>query len=86
MTRSKIGALWLKVLGGKPEHGGIAVMAIALFVTVLGAVLAFSATERNALYWSAYAIVAVGIISGWSGIIYHRILLQRYAGSDRNDA
>jgi hypothetical protein len=86
VSHNKIAALWLKLLGDKPEHAGIGIMSVAFFVAVLGALLAFSATERNTLYWAGYTIGALGVVSGCFGIIYHNVHLKRRTGSPRNDA
>jgi len=89
MAQRKLEILWLKLLGGKPEHAGLGVMAISLLVTAVGALVAFlgsRAAQAGAMYWTGYAICVFGFICGACGIIYHRTLSQRAARSHRNGA
>jgi len=89
MAQGKLEILWLKLLGGKPEHAGLGVMTIGLVVTAIGGLVAFlgsNAGQVGTTYWAGYSICVVGFLCGACGIIYHRILSQRAAGSQRNDA
>jgi hypothetical protein len=89
MTSSNVAKFWLRLLGGKPEHAGLGIATIALFVALGGAAIAFLAPaspDRNSIYWLGYTITAVGVLGGLCGIIYHRILSRRLARSGRNEA
>jgi hypothetical protein len=89
MTPSNAQKLWLKLLGGKPEHAGLGIATIAFLVALVGAAIAFlspASPERGSIYWLGYAIVVVGVLGGWCGLIYHRILSSRLARSRRNEA
>lgn len=80
--------LWLKALGGNAAHAGLGVMTLAFLVALVGALIAFcasSASPSGVPYWLGYVMVVMGIVGGWCGMIYHRILLRRGDASHRSD-
>ena len=89
MALSNLQRLWLKLLGGKPEHAGLGIFTIALLISIAGGAMAFYASlapERSALYWLGYTVVVLGTIGGLCGIAYHQFLRQRRNESSRSDA
>lgn len=85
MVRPEIERVWLRWLGGRPDRAGLGIATISFLVAVFGALLAFSAADRNTLYWVGYAFVALVTLGGWAGILYHRVLMQRSAFSRRDE-
>ncbi len=88
MTSSNAQKLSLKLLGGKLERAGLGIAIVAFLIALVGAAIAylFASHEWRSIYWLGYAIVAVGVLGGWCGITYHRILSSRLARSRRNEA